>query len=326
MTRATRSTPPPQSARPGRGRTLVAVASSLVALIGAALADADPPCSRPAALNLSDYVVSPLMRAPQAAPLRIVSAAPNITELCCALGLRDALVGRTRYCEHPPGITDVRSIGALLDMNNEALLELRAELILVAGASVAQSDKLRGLGLRYESLPDRRLEDLFTTIARIGELAGAVPAAERLAGALRSDLHRVQARHAGDVPKKVLLVIGPLADPPTPPHVAGPQSFYDDLLRLGGHQNAAPEASAFGQLSLEFIVRSDPEVIIEIVAAGADRPAGDIDALQAWSKLGPLRAVRDQRVHALVGHRHYVLGPRLALTADELLSLIAATP
>lgn len=272
---------------------------------------------------LPDYVVSPIMPPPQPPlAMRIVSAAPNITEICCALGLRDSLVGRTRYCEYPPGIEKVRSIGALLDMNNEALLELRADLILVAGESVAQSDKLRGLGLRFESLPDRSLEDLFATIRKIGALANREQAAERLGAALRADLETVRQRHSGKPKLRVLLTLGPLADPPAPPYVAGPGSFYDELLSLGNQTNAAPSASAFGQLSLEFIARNEPDVIVELVATPQERPGGDADALAAWAKVGQLRAVREHHVHTLVGHRHYVLGPRVALTADELLTLI----
>ena len=80
-------------------------------------------------LALRDWVREPLIDESErdVAPLRIVSAAPNVTEICCALGLRSAMVGRTRYCDYPPEIERVSSIGALNDVNVEVLTRLGPE-------------------------------------------------------------------------------------------------------------------------------------------------------------------------------------------------------
>jgi ABC-type Fe3+-hydroxamate transport system substrate-binding protein len=81
--------------------------------------------------------------------------------------------------------------------------------------------------------------------------------------------------------------------------------------------------AAFAPLSLEFIARSDPDVIIELDPDGRQRPHGDADALRVWAKVGPLRAVGAGRVHVLTGSQHYVLGPRIALTYHALCRAIA---
>jgi iron complex transport system substrate-binding protein len=283
------------------------------------------PASRPGP-QLHDWVREPLVdtveRSTGAA--RIVSAAPNVTEVCCALGLRSALVGRTRYCDYPPGIEEVPAIGALIDVNVEALLALRPDLILVSGTSRAQIERFAGLELWFESVPDADLSDLFAAIRRVGELTGRGRTAERLCREVDADLAAVTERFADVPPTRVLLVTGTLNDPPRPPYVAGPGSFYDDLLTLAGHENVVGgEQAAFAPLSLEFIVRADPEVIIELDPNGKARPDGDADARRAWAKLGPLRAVTSKRVHVLVGTQHYVLGPRVAFTYAALCHAIA---
>jgi iron complex transport system substrate-binding protein len=277
-------------------------------------------------LQLHDWVRQPIVHESEGddSPLRIISAAPNVTEICCALGLRLALVGRTRYCDYPPGIEQVPSIGALNDVNVEALLELRPDLILVSGTSRAQLERFALLDLRIESIPDANLTDLFAGIRLVGTWTGRARTAERLCAGIEADLAAVSAQFAGATPARVLLLTGTLSDPPRPPFVAGPGSFYDDLLTRAGHENVvAGKQAAFGPLSLEFIVRADPDVIIELDPDGRQRPGGDADARRVWAEVGALHAVSTRRVHVLTGGQHYLLGPRIAFTYDALCRAIA---
>ncbi len=275
--------------------------------------------------TLPDRVLKPQVAAEEinGPTRRIVAAAPNITEICCALGLAEQLVGRTRYCTYPPTIEGVRDIGSLVDANVETLHALRPDLILVAGTSRAMSERFAHAGLTVETLPDVTLGDLYTSVLRVGELAGRTKTARQLADGIRADLASVTERYRDVPPARVLLLIGTLAEPPTPPFVAGPGSFYDDLLRLAGHTNVAPEGGgAFAPLSLEVIANVDPDVIIELDADGTARPGGDEQALRVWRQLGDLRAVARRRVHVLTGAQHFVLGPRVAMTYEALCGAI----
>ena len=149
-----------------------------------------------------------------AAPLRLVCTAPSVTEICCALGLREQIVGRSRFCGYPAGIEAVPVVGALDETNAEVLLRLRPDLVLVSGASRSITDRLERLDLRYESLPDRSLADVFAAIERVGELTGRPETARRLREGLAGDLDGIAQRHA-DVPAaRVLLLLGTLSDPP----------------------------------------------------------------------------------------------------------------
>lgn len=277
-------------------------------------------------LALRDWVAKPAVEdAERTTPCpRIISAAPNLTEICCALGLADCLVGRTRYCTYPPAVADVPSIGALNEINAEVLVGLAPELILVAGASRNITDRLQLLGLRFETLPDTSLADLFTSIKQLGPLVNRPQTAAQLAENVRADLQRVAERYE-DVPRaRVLLVIGPLASPPAPPFAAGPGSFYDDLLQRAGHDNiAAAAARPFAPLTLEFIAETDPDVIIELARADTMRTGGDDEAVAAWDGIAGLTAVAERRVHVLRGAQHGILGPRIAQTFEALCTTIA---
>ncbi|MCG3127938.1 MAG: Vitamin B12-binding protein [Phycisphaerae bacterium] len=288
-------------------------------------------CRRPApvggadagslAAALPDYVAHPRPVPGEEAPvaLRIVSLAPNVTEICCALGQRDALVGRTSYCLHPPGIERIPALGALIDTNVEALVSLKPDLVIVSGDSRAISERLSQIGIPFEAIPDVGLTDLYASIERVGTLLGRPRSAKALAAALRADVERVIARYRGTPRRRVLLVTGTLTDPPEPPYVAGSGSFYAELIGLLGHDIALPDAPrSFAPLSLETIIAADPDVIVELDPDGRSRPRGDADALRAWSRLGQLAAVRARRVHVLIGPQHYVAGPRIAQTLAQL--------
>jgi iron complex transport system substrate-binding protein len=256
--------------------------------------------------------------------LRLLSTAPNVTEICCALGLRDCLVGRTRYCTYPPGIEAVPSIGALNDLNAEALVRLSPDLVLVSGTSRAIVDRLSRLALRYEAIPDVSLADLFAGIEGIGALADQGERARQLVRELRADLAAVASRHASEPRARVLILTAALADPPSRLDAAGPGSFYDDLLRLAGQRNVLDaHVGAFPAVALEYVLRADPDVIIELTADPAARPGRDADALRAWARVGSLKAVTQRHVHVLVGDKYFVLGPRIAETFEALCECIA---
>lgn len=276
--------------------------------------------------GLRDWVLNPIVSESErdATCPRLLSAAPNVTEICCALGLTEHLIGRTRYCTYPPHVRDVQSIGDLYNLNVEVLLGLRPELILVSGKSRAITDRLAALNLRFESLPDTTLDDLFDAIERVGVLTNRRETARCLVAGVRADFESVAARFADAPRARVLLLTGPLPDPPMQADAAGPGSFYDHLLRRAGHANVAkPSGRPFCRLSLEFILQADPDVIVELAPDQKSRPAGDADARHVWAKIGPLKAVAQRRVHVLVGEQHFILGPRFAQTFEALCRIIS---
>lgn len=315
-----------------RGSRLIArtIALLLATLISACTPA--PPAAAPGPVKpsttapaLADHVRQPVVdESERGLPaLRIVSLSPTATEICCALGLRELLVGRTRFCVYPPEVSSVPAIGTLLDVQAETLLDLKPDLVLYSGTSRAQLDRIAPLKLHTESLPDRSLPDVFTAIRRVGELCNRPRTAAALCDAIERDIARVAAEVKIAGTPRVLLAIETLADPPRAPHVAGAGSFYDDLLQRAGCQNVVESKASFAPLALESIARLDPDVIIEIAPDPHARPAGDGDALRAWQRLGPLKAVQSRRIRVLPGGEFFLPGPRVAFLFDRLCRAVA---
>jgi iron complex transport system substrate-binding protein len=314
--------------RPGLAQLWLCTALTLACGCGPRATQTSTPASVKGKGAALDWVFDPDVAAEERAVpcLRLLSAGPNVTEICCALGLGQCLIGRTRYCTYPPSVQAVPSIGALNDLNVETLVALQPDLVLVSGTSRAITERLARLPLRYETVPDWTLADLFTGIEKIGELTGRPMTARRLAEHVHADLEAVAARFSNQPQARVLLLTAPLPDPPAHVDAVGPGSFYDDLLRMAGYTNVVDaSAGMFAPLGLEYVLRADPDVIIELAPDARLRPAGDADAQRAWAKLGSLKAAAAGRVHVLVGEQYFVLGPRIGQTFAALCERIGGT-
>jgi ABC-type Fe3+-hydroxamate transport system substrate-binding protein len=105
-------------------------------------------------------------------PRRIVSLVPSDTHSVIALGARDALVGRTTYCESPEA-RDVPTVGGTKDADAAAVLALEPDLV-IANQEENTRATLEALGGRVPvlvSLP-RRVDQGIAHLARLARVLG----------------------------------------------------------------------------------------------------------------------------------------------------------
>src|SRR5947209_10783210 len=117
-----------------------------------------------------------------AAPARrIVSLLPSFTELLFAIGAGDRLVGRTTWCDYPPGALAVPSVGDAMPPSVEAVAARRPDLVVLyrAGPNLTAAEQLERLGIRTVLLDLNLLEQLGPATRRLGVLTGHSRAADR---------------------------------------------------------------------------------------------------------------------------------------------------
>jgi ABC-type Fe3+-hydroxamate transport system substrate-binding protein len=105
-------------------------------------------------------------------PRRVVSLVPSDTHSVIALGARDALVGRTTYCESPEA-HEVATVGGTKDVDVDAVLALEPDLV-IANQEENTRAALEALGGRVPvlvSLP-RRVEQGIAHLARLARILG----------------------------------------------------------------------------------------------------------------------------------------------------------
>lgn len=240
-----------------------------------------------------------------APPCRIVSLIPATTEIIYALGAEGCLVGRSMYDNFPPEVLALPDVGQAIGVAIERVVTLRPDLVLLVAGSdnartIAEFDRL---GVRSLVFRMNRLEDLRSTIGRLGAALERPSTADSLWAAIDGDLIAVRDRTTElDRPT----VYYDIAHPP--PFTIGRGSYLDSLIFIAGGRNVFHDVAAPSPtVSLEAIVDRDPDVIVFPVSeawAGAGSPL----ERPLWSSL---RAVRERRVREVDADLLHKLGPRV---------------
>jgi len=187
---------------------------------------------------------------PTRPPRRVITLAPNLTDVIIALGHADQIVGVTRV-DRAPEVAHLPRVGGFLDPNPEAILGLRPDLVLWVtdgGAlpAVRRTAELAGGRFPILAIPVITVADVVATARLVGEALGDPAGGAALAAQMQGSLDRLAARAAGLPRRRVLFVVG--RDPLV---VAGPGSFPDELLRLAGGINAVGGARPWPVLPVE---------------------------------------------------------------------------
>jgi iron complex transport system substrate-binding protein len=247
-----------------------------------------------------------------APPQRVVSLVPSHTETVCALGACERLVGRDAFSDFPVEVQGLPELGSAFAPDLEALVALRPDLVLVDEYSGA-ADALAPLGIPVYAGTPQRLDEVFEVIERLALLLGTPDEAALLRDRLRGELDAVSALVAGRDRPTVFYEVDPS------PYSVGPDGYIGALIELAGGANVVPgELGDFPLVDPEFVVASDPQVIVL-----ADAPYGVsaemVAARPGWASIA---AVRDGRVIELTQEQSDVMsraGPRVG----EALLLLA---
>jgi iron complex transport system substrate-binding protein len=241
--------------------------------------------------------------------MRIVSLAPNATETLVAIGALPQLVGRSDY-DVGLGVDSVASVGGALDPSLERLVALRPDLVIgwhSAGANPVR-DRLREMGIAFLAVRTTDTTDIYRTIGVLGRVAGRDASADSVAAAVRSQLAAVRASVAGRPPRSAFYVVGE-----EPLMTAGPTTFTVQLMEIAGGRTAFPDATGQPQyVSMEELVRRQPEVILLPVGDAGEARVAELAARPGWRELDAFRA---GRVIALPADRVNRMGPGIGETA-----------
>ncbi len=254
-----------------------------------------------------------------AAPARIVSLAPSVTESVFALGLGDRLVGVSVYCDYPPGVEKIDRVGTFLTPNIEAILAKRPDIVLgvPSPGNRGPVEELRRLGVRVVVVDPTTIDEIKQAQIDLGIALDVEAAAHELVRGIDARIERVGAA-LRDVPeRKVLMVVGQ-----TPLIAVGRGTYLDELIRLAhGINLGAAAGGSWPRLSIEFAIAAGPEVIID-TTMGNEEQTGAAASLDFWKSFATIPAVKNGRVH---GYKQYQLlrpGPRLPEALETIARII----
>jgi ABC-type hemin transport system substrate-binding protein len=259
-------------------------------------------------------------------PRRIVSTAPSITETLFALGLGDRVVGVSQYCRHPPSVLALPKVGSLLKPDVETIARLGPDLVLTGTRGDGFEGRLRAVGLRFANV-DRGtgLAGVYEMIGAIAEAAAVPDRGRALVADIQRRLAALGAQGRRGTRPRVLLIVGRRPGTLSDIVAVGRKAYLGELIELVGGANVLddPALPEYPRISLETVIRSRPDVVIDTGDMGEDAPER---ARQAVANLALWRAEPlasgIRRIHAATADALVVPGPRVVEAADWLHSLI----
>lgn len=274
--------------------------------------------------------------------MRIVSLLPSATDIVCALGLRDRLVGRTHECDWPPGIEEVPAVtrdtldtasmsereidaavgksvhsgSSIYALDHDALAAAKPDLILtqelcevcaVSYSEVMRSARIMDLGQRVVSLEPHTIDEILENIALVGRLTGTEDTAKAVIIDAREQLAAVQNAVAGREAVRTVCIewLDPI-------YAAG-HWVPEQVSAAGGEELVGWLGKPSRAVSWNDVRAAAPDAIVLLPCGlSIERATADSTALRALPGWEDLPAVRSGRVWAVDGPAYFNRpGPRV---------------
>ncbi|MDB5973260.1 MAG: cobalamin-binding protein [Nevskia sp.] len=249
-----------------------------------------------------------------APPQRVVTLAPHLTELVCAVGACGRLVGVSAYSDYPAQVKDLPQVSDAATVNLEAVLGLKPDLVLAwdGGTAPETVARLRGLGLRVEPLRVRGLEDVAAALEETGALLGSVDAAHQAAQAYRARLAQLRARWRGAAPIRTVYQIET-----APAYTINRDSPISEAMALCGGVNVFADLPRLAApVSAEAMLAARPEAVLY----GGEENAQAIR--DYWARLAGAPAARTGNLYAVDANLLARATPRLLDGVEQVCTIL----
>lgn len=224
---------------------------------------------------------------------RVITLAPNLTEIVFAVGGGDRLVGNTTYCDYPAEAKVVAKVGDSLQPSLERIIALRPQVVLISTASQLEvfTQQLHNQNIAVFVTDPHDLEGIFRSIEQIGQIVGRAKEADALVRQLRERTNAVEdaVKNAKPVPVFYQVSGEPL-------YTIGKDAYLTDLIRrAGGVSVTADVPGAWPRYSNESALAAKPEAII--LPTGGSMGAANSSVTEALRKSPAVLAGRVYKIN-----------------------------
>lgn len=245
-------------------------------------------------------------------PQRIITLAPNLTEMIYDLGLDKYLIGNTLYCNYPEAARKIIKVGDMLTFNFEKILTLKPDVVLitVAGNTKSAYDKFRELGIKIFVSDPRSFAGIKKTYLDLGKIFGIEEFTRKKVAEWDSVITEITAA-SKNLPKKSAMFLIELK----PIMLAGKNTFLNEYLQMCGLKNIAEDTPTnYPMFSREEILKSDPDYIV-YPADGNDDISKIKSAYPEWARL---KAIKNNNVIFVDRDLYVRPGPRFIEAVNDL--------
>ena len=253
-------------------------------------------------------------------PQRIVSLAPQNTEILFALGLGDKVVGVTSYCNFPPEAQEKTIIGGFSTVDIEKVVSLSPDLVVAALIHEKETiSQLESHGLKVLALAPKTLSEVKEAIELTGKATGTEPEALRLVDDINARMDAVAGLVSGlseEARPRVFYVVWH-----DPLMTAGGDTMQSQLIDFAGGRNIFSDLTYYPTVGLETLLDRKPQVIIAAVGHGSAQN-GPLDWAKSEPRLKNTEALVQGKVFGIDADIASRGGPRMVDALEEMFRLI----
>lgn len=244
---------------------------------------------------------------------RVISLAPNLTELAFAAGMGDKLVGVSAYSDYPPQAVKIEQVANWQGINTERIVTLKPDLVLAwrGGNPQRPLDQLTSLGIHVVYLDPKNAGQIAQALETLSEYSPVPATAKRAAADFRQQWQALKLKYHRDNPVPAFIQFGT-----QPLFTASAATMQSEVLELCGAKNIFADSRVpWPQVSREQVLSRHPQIIV--IAGGKSQKQVIEDYWRSLLSVPVITLESDWFSRA---------GPRILLAAQQLCPQLADLP
>ncbi len=233
---------------------------------------------------------------------RIISLAPNITEVLFHIGAGDQIVGADEYSNYPEAAKQILRVNNHAAANYELILSLKPDLVIAwqSGNGDKIINPLRKLGIPVFVVETHQIERIPNLFRRFGQLSGNNDLAQQR---IEEFTQRLQLLGDAQTGKSVVRTFYQIWDQPL--ITLNGKHMVSDVIELCGGINIFADAVPLvPYVNIESIVAADPQVII--AGGSQEEQPGWYSSWQQWTGISAVQHKQIYLIPADLMQRHSV--------------------
>ena len=249
-------------------------------------------------------------------PQKVITLAPNLTELVFDLGEGSKIIGNTKYCNYPDSAKKIENVADLLSVNLEKITALKPDLIFITaeGNSKADYNKLISLGFKVFVSNPRNFAGIKKTMLDMGKIFKVSKKAEAIVNNWNARIDSVKKTHEQIIAGSVMFLIST-----NPIYSVGKNTFVHQILTFAGLENITADTDVnYPLLNREEILVRNPSYILLYETNNNDVQ----EILKAYPEWNTLSAVINERIFFINADLFSRPGPRFVDAVERLNKII----
>lgn len=252
---------------------------------------------------------------------RVISLAPNITEILFAIGAGKNMVGTSTFSNFPEKAKTIPIVATYNHVDLERIVAQRSDLVIAwkVGNPTAEIDQLKKIGIKVYEASFQNILDIAKEALRFGQLLGLQKSAQRFTRVFIENYYSMQKKYQN---KKTITVFYQLSLHPL--MTLNNQSPVGQVIQLCGGKNIFGQMTTVAPIvDIESVLIRNPDVIL-IGVGGVAFIKDKNNILQFWKQFPELSAVKKHHIYFFNSSTIERYGPRILNGASRVCRFMAS--